>query len=734
MNSCSYEQVRKRIHMQQVEEILRINGLRCSECAGKIERRVGMIPGVLSCEISLVLSSMKIRLKSELLTDETIGQIQSIADQIEPGTKVSRQNVPEEFFEDRSAEGETPGDGIRELSRLRTRIFAGAFFFISALLFVHVFHVPEYVSLGVFVVSYLILGISVLVKAITNLTHGRIFDENFLMSVATIGAFFINSPEEAVAVMLFYQVGEAFQMSALYRSKKSVRELLSLRPDSANLKTEKGTVSVSPARVQVGDVIVIKPGERVPLDAVVLSGNAMMDTSALTGESVPREAGPGDTLLSGVINLDGVLEAQTTAIFSESTASKMIALVTEAASRKSKSETIISRFARIYTPVVVISAVLLVLIPVVFFRGSLSEWLYRSLSFLVISCPCALVLSVPLGYFGGIGAAGKNGVFVKGGSVLDSLAAADTIVFDKTGTLTEGRFSVTKLVPAETVSEDELLKKAVTAERYSDHPAAQAVLREAMIRKIPADDIEPSKYREIAGRGVRVDDPAGVLVLGNRKLMMESGIERLPVLKETGTILYAAEGTRYLGALVLSDTPRAGAAEAISQLRTLGVKRILMLTGDHSAAAGEVASGIGIDEYAAELLPEQKLEELEKLFKNRRDTKQGTILFAGDGINDAPVLARADAGIAMGLNASGAAVEAADLVIMKEDIHALPTAVAIAKKTRRIVAQSIWISLAVKSVILIMAAFGMTNLWLAVFADVGVTLIAVMNALRAGRV
>ncbi len=720
--------------MNKEDITLRIDGLKCSECAAKIERSVGMIPGVISCEISLVLSSMKIKLQTESLTDETIGQIQSIADRIEPGTKVRRSEASEDVFEEQASEGESVEDGVRELSRLRVRIFAGAAVFVAALLLVHVFRVPENVALWVFIVSYLILGLSVLVKAITNLFRGRIFDENFLMSVATVGAFFINSPEEAVAVMLFYQVGEAFQISALYRSKKSVRELLSLRPDSANLKTENGPVRVSPARVHVGDIIVIKPGERVPLDAVVLSGSAMLDTSALTGESLPREAGPGDALLSGTVNLDGVLEAQTTAVFSESTASKMIALVTDAASRKSKRETVISRFARIYTPVVVLSATLLVLIPVVFFGGTFSEWMYRALSFLVISCPCALVLSVPLGYFGGIGAAGKKGIFVKGGSVLDTLAAADTVVFDKTGTLTEGRFFITKLLPAKTVSEDELVRKAVTAERYSDHPAALSVLREGKTREIPADEIGPSLYREIAGRGVRVDIPNGTLILGNRKLMMESGIENLPALEETGTILYVAENTRYLGALILGDIPRTGAAEAISQLRAQGIKRILMMTGDHPAAAAEVASGIGISEYTAELLPQQKLEELEKLFEKRSGEKQGTVLFAGDGINDAPVLARADVGIAMGRNASGAAVEAADLVIMTEDIHALPTAIAIAKKTRRIVAQSIWISLVVKAAILILAAFGATNLWLAVFADVGVTLVAVLNALRAGSV
>lgn len=720
--------------MNKEDITLRIDGLKCSECAAKIERSVGMIPGVISCEISLVLSSMKIKLQTESLTDETIGQIQSIADRIEPGTKVRRSEASEDVFEEQASEGESVEDGVRELSRLRVRIFAGAAVFVAALLLVHVFRVPENVALWVFIVSYLILGLSVLVKAITNLFRGRIFDENFLMSVATVGAFFINSPEEAVAVMLFYQVGEAFQISALYRSKKSVRELLSLRPDSANLKTENGPVRVSPARVHVGDIIVIKPGERVPLDAVVLSGSAMLDTSALTGESLPREAGPGDALLSGTVNLDGVLEAQTTAVFSESTASKMIALVTDAASRKSKRETVISRFARIYTPVVVLSATLLVLIPVVFFGGTFSEWMYRALSFLVISCPCALVLSVPLGYFGGIGAAGKKGIFVKGGSVLDTLAAADTVVFDKTGTLTEGRFFITKLLPAKTVSEDELVRKAVTAERYSDHPAALSVLREGKTREIPADEIGPSLYREIAGRGVRVDIPNGTLILGNRKLMMESGIENLPALEETGTILYVAENTRYLGALILGDIPRTGAAEAISQLRAQGIKRILMMTGDHPAAAAEVASGIGISEYTAELLPQQKLEELEKLFEKRSGEKQGTVLFAGDGINDAPVLARADVGIAMGRNASGAAVEAADLVIMTENIHALPTAIAIAKKTRRIVAQSIWISLVVKAAILILAAFGATNLWLAVFADVGVTLVAVLNALRAGSV
>ena len=719
--------------MKQSEQVLRIEGLKCAECAAKIERGVAALPGIYSCEISLVLSSMTIKLASDSLEMETMSRIREMADTIEPGTRVTELPVSEELAAVNSDE-EKAADGIKELSDLRLRIYAGGAIFVVALLLLHVFSVPEPVVLGIFILSYLILGLSVLIKAVKNLLHGRIFDENFLMSVATVGAFFINSPEEAVAVMLFYQVGEAFQLSALYRSKKSVRELLALRPDIANIKTDNGIITVSPSRVRVGDIIVVKPGERVPLDALVISGNAMLDTSAITGEFKPREAGRGDTLLSGSVNLDGVLEARTTAVFSESTASKMIALVTEAASRKSKSETIISRFARIYTPIVVISAALLVLIPVAFFGGNLTEWLYRALSFLVISCPCALVLSVPLGYFGGIGAAGKKGIFVKGGSVLDTLAAADTVVFDKTGTLTEGSFSVTKILPAENLTMEYILQKAVTAEKYSDHPAALSVLAEGALKGIVADVIEPSLYREIAGRGVHVDSPNGTLLLGNRKLMTENGISGVPELEETGTILYVAEERNYLGALILSDAPKKGAAEAIARLRTYGVKRILMLTGDHPLAAGEVATSLGIEEFFAELLPQQKLEQLEKLFTMKNAKKQGSILFVGDGINDAPVLARADAGIAMGKNASGAAVEASDLVIMTEDIEALPTALAIARKTRRIVAQSIWISLVVKAVILILAAFGMTNLWLAVFADVGVTLIAVMNALRAGRI
>jgi len=617
------------------------------------------------------------------------------------------------------------------LTLLRRRIFVGLMIFVLAEIAERVINLPFAWVTGIFIVAYAVLGTPVLVKAGKNMIRGKVFDENFLMSLATIGAFFIGSPEEAVAVMMFYQVGEAFQMSALHRSQKSVRELLALRPDYANRKTADGIETVHPDVIIPGEHIIVRPGERVPLDGQIVAGEAMLDTSALTGESMPREVQIGDPVYSGTVNLDGVLEIAVTSTFGESTASKMVALVTEAAARKSKTETVITRFARIYTPVVVVSALLLFLVPVIFFAGEPREWLYRSLSFLVISCPCALVLSVPLGYFAGIGAAGRSGIFVKGGGVFDALATVRTAVLDKTGTLTDGTFSVAIVQPAPGVSEEELLRTAVTAEHFSDHPIAVSVLAEGQRREVTASDIEPALYKELAGRGIRVDAPAGTILAGNARLLAENGVDIPEEPAQVGTLLYIAEGGRLLGNLLLIDRPKVGAREALEEMRSLGVGKFVMLTGDRSAQARATAKELGIDEVHAELLPAEKLEMLEEIFSSAK--KGETVLFAGDGINDAAVLARADVGAAIGVKASGAAVEAADLVVMKEDIRALPHAIRIAKRTQIIIRQSIVLSLVVKGVILVAAALGYSNLWLAVFADVGVTLLAVLNSLRAGR-
>ncbi len=718
--------------MDSVERNYRIEGLNCAECAAKIERGATGIPGVSACDISLLTESVRIKTLPESSEETTLRQLRDLADRIEPGTRIHEvPQVTAAVAPTMTQQVTTPVAEDGGLKTLRRQIYAGAVIFVLAELAQRLLRLPFAWVTAIFIVAYAILGTPVLLKAGKNILRGKVFDENFLMSLATVGAFFIGSPEEAFAVMLFYQVGEAFQMSALHRSQKSVRELLALRPDYANRKTADGIEVVHPDVIIPGEIIIVRPGERVPLDGQIVAGEAMLDTSALTGESLPRDVQIGDSVNSGTVNMDGVLEIRVTSSFGESTASKMVALVTEAAARKSKTETVITRFARIYTPVVVISALLLFLVPVIFFAGDPREWMYRALSFLVISCPCALVLSVPLGYFAGIGAAGRSGIFVKGGGVFDALSTIRTVVLDKTGTLTDGTFSVTNVSPVPGISEEDLLRTAVTAERFSDHPIAVSVLAEGQKREVKHLEIEPSLYKEIAGRGIRVDAPEGMILAGNARLLEEQGVEIPKDQAEGGTLLYIAQAGRFVGSLLLTDLPKTGAREALAEMHSLGVNRLIMLTGDRSAPASATARELGIDVVHAELLPAEKLEKLEEVLSGAR--KGETVLFAGDGINDAAVLARADVGAAIGLKASGAAVEAADLVVMKEDIRALPLAIRIAKRTQIIIRQSIVLSLVVKGVILVAAALGYSNLWLAVFADVGVTLLAVLNSLRAGR-
>lgn len=577
---------------------------------------------------------------------------------------------------------------------------------------------------AVFGLSYLILGGEVVWQAFKNITKGQIFDENFLMSVATIGAFAIGDFPEGVAVMLFYQIGEYFQDAAVQKSKKSITSLMDIRPDYANLKRGNDTEKVAPDTVRIGDIILIRPGEKIPLDGLVLNGESMVDTSALTGESVPRSVKAGEAVLAGCINQSGVLTVEVTREFGESTVAKIIDLVENASSKKAPSENFITTFSRYYTPVVVGLALLLAIIPPLFFSGTWTEWINRGLIFLVISCPCALVISIPLGFFGGIGAASRRGILVKGSNYLEALNSLDTVVFDKTGTLTKGVFEVTGLYPAGETTKEHLLEYAAKAESFSNHPIARSIMK-AYGGEIEKDALRD--YEEISGHGIRVTSDEAVILAGNDKLMKRENIN-FRINDEIGTKVYVAVNGIYAGAIVIADEIKADSRTAIARLKEAGVRKTVMLTGDNVQIAEAIANELGLSEVHAQLLPDQKVEQVEILDKNK--PAKGKLAFVGDGINDAPVLARADIGIAMGGLGSDAAIEAADVVLMTDEPTKLVEAIAIARKTKRIVWQNIAFALGVKGIILLFGAFGVATMWEAVFADVGVSLIAILNAMR----
>jgi len=580
-------------------------------------------------------------------------------------------------------------------------------------------------SLIIFLAAFAILGGDVIFKAIRNILHGQVFDENFLMGIATIGAFAIGDYKEGVAVMLFYQVGELFQSYAVDRSRRSIASLMDIRPDYANVKRGERLERVDPDEVKVGEIIVIKAGEKIPLDAELVEGSSMLDTSALTGESVPREVLPGAALLSGCINLNGLLTARVTKEFGESTVSRILDLVENAGNKKSKSENFITKFARYYTPVVVSVAALLAIIPPVFVSGAVfSDWLYRALVFLVVSCPCALVISIPLSFFGGIGGASKSGILVKGGNYLEALAETEIVVFDKTGTLTKGVFRVQQLLPIG-VSEDELLELTAYAEGYSDHPISQS-LRNAYGREL--DNARITDVEEIPGHGVVAVVDGKRIAAGNAKLMAKLGVAFETPTDSAGTIVHTAENGVYIGAILIADELKEDAVRAVSALKKAGIRQTVMLTGDARVIAEQVAARLGMDQVYSELLPADKVEKVEKLFETK--SAKGKLAFVGDGINDAPVLARADIGIAMGGLGSDAAIEAADVVIMTDEPSKIAAAIRISKKTLRIVKQNITFALAVKGLVLVLGAAGLASMWAAVFADVGVAFIAILNATR----
>ncbi|MBN1778235.1 MAG: cadmium-translocating P-type ATPase [Clostridiales bacterium] len=595
----------------------------------------------------------------------------------------------------------------------------------GTLFWLAVFLPVDAVTVPLFFIAYALIGWDILWKAARHIRRGNVFDENFLMSLATIGALAIGEYPEAVAVMLLYQTGEYFQDRALDKSRRSISALMDIRPDTANVERDGTVQTMPPSIVNVGDVIVVKPGERIPLDGIVVGGSSALDTSALTGESLPREIVPGGEVVSGCVNISGLLRVSVTKAYRDSTITRILDLVEHASQNKARSETFITRFARIYTPIVCTAAVLLAAVPPLLFAQDFSVWLDRALSFLVVACPCALVISVPLTFFGGIGGASRNGILVKGSNYLELLSRADTVVFDKTGTLTEGIFRVTSIHP-QSLPAQALLRLAATLEHYSTHPIAQSIRRHNLL---PVDTETLSDVTDLQGYGLSAQNHGHRYLIGNAALMEQHGVA-LPYCPHLGVVVHIAEDGRYLGHIEISDEIKKTSAEAVQGLRAEGVRKTVLLTGDRQDIAEETGKAVGIRDVYAKLLPEDKVERVERLLA---ENTRGSLLFVGDGINDAPVLARADVGVAMGALGSDAAVEAADIVLMDDDPRKLPLAIRLAKRTLSIARQNIAFALAVKAVVLVLAGAGITELWMAVFADVGVSIIAILNATRALR-
>ncbi|WP_343073972.1 heavy metal translocating P-type ATPase [Clostridium sp. YIM B02506] len=700
------------------KKVLLLKGLGCANCASKIEAEANKLDFVKSASVDFVSTKLNIELNRKININSIVESVDSIVKKIEPDVVV----VYEEQDRRSTPKTEEEENGTKKEA---IRLGIGAAFFIAG----SILNLSFWPELIIFLISYIIVGGEIVLKALKNITRGQIFDENFLMSIATIGAFAIGEFPEGVAVMLFYQVGELFQDIAVNRSRKSIAALMDIRPDYANLKVSNEIKKVSPEEVSIGDIIIVKPGEKIPLDGKIIEGNSMVDTSALTGESVPREVEVGNDILSGCINKNGVLTIEVTKEFGESTVAKILDLVQNASSKKAPTENFITKFARYYTPVVVIAALLLAVVPPLVVQGAtFSQWIYRALVFLVISCPCALVVSIPLGFFGGIGGASKNGVLIKGSNYLEALNDVDTVVFDKTGTLTKGVFKVTEINSIKGINNEELLEYAAYAESYSNHPIAHSILK-AYGKEIDKEKIE--NYDEISGHGTKVKYRGKEILAGNVKLMKKENIsynqEEL-----AGTVVHMAVDGKYAGYILISDEVKEDSAAAIKALKSVGVRKIVMLTGDNKIVGHKVAKQLGLDEVYAELLPDQKVEKVEMLDKQKTPNRK--LIFVGDGINDAPVLARADIGVAMGGLGSDAAIEAADVVLMTDEPMKLVTAIKVAKRTRRIVLQNIIFALGVKFIVLILGAIGIASMWTAVFADVGVSVLAVINAMRALKV
>lgn len=697
------------------KEIL-LKGLCCANCAAKIERKTKTIEGVDSAVVDFVRTTLVMELDKSASEGKITKEVKEIVKKIEPDVKVielENKSKPEVKIEEESKKAD-----------IIKFVIAAVIFSVATAL-----KLSKEVEIIVYIIAYLLVGAEVILRAAKNIGRGEVFDENFLMGIATIGAFAIGDYPEAVAVMLFYQLGEIFQDIAVNRSRKSITALMNIRPDFANIKIGEALKKVSPEEVNIGDIIVVKPGEKVPLDGSIIEGSSMVDTSALTGEAVPRKVEVGDSILGGVINKNGLLTIEVKKEFGDSTIAKILDLVQNASSKKAPTENFVTKFARYYTPAVVFAALAIAVIPPLVVEGAtFSEWIYRALSFLVVSCPCALVVSIPLGFFGGIGGASKNGILVKGGNYLEALNNVETVVFDKTGTLTKGTFKVTEVKAYDNLSEEELMELAAYAEGYSNHPIATSIVS-AYGKKI--DKTEISNYEEISGHGIKVNIKEREVLAGNYKLMDKENIVYKNI-DTIGTVVHIALNKKYAGYIVISDEIKADSKNAIKALKHIGVKKTVMLTGDNKVVSNKVAQQLGLDEVYCELLPDEKVKKVEQFSKEK--TSKGKVIFVGDGINDAPVLARADVGIAMGGVGSDAAIEAADVVIMTDEPSKLVTAIKIAKKTRNIVMQNIVFALTIKAFLLVIVAIGLGTMWEAVFGDVGVTLLAVLNSMRAMRI
>lgn len=703
------------------KKILLLMGLHCVSCASKIEKEAKAIDGVKSATVDFTSNKLTLEVKHKRDLQKIVEEATKIALRIDSGIKVVDTEKAKGM--EAKKEAEISEDGLKKAKIFRLGI--GFALFVFGL----IFKFTSIVEFGIFFASYVLVGGEVILRALKNITRGQVFDENFLMGVATVGAFAIGQYPEGVAVMLFYQIGEIFQDLAVNHSRKSISALMDIRPDFANLKVGDTIKKVSPEEVAVGDVILIKPGEKVPIDGKVISGNSMLNTAAITGESLPRDVGMGDEILSGTINLNGLLEVEVTKEFGESTVSKILDLVQNASSKKAPTEKFITKFARYYTPVVVFLALALAVIPPLIIPGeTFNEWIYRALVFLVVSCPCALVISIPLGFFGGIGGASKAGILMKGSNYLEALNYVDTVVFDKTGTLTKGVFKVTKIKKImDEVTDEKLLEYAAYAESYSNHPIGKSILK---YYGKTIDSSEIDNYDEVSGKGIKVKIKGIQVLAGNITLMKEEEVvfNEADSADEFGTIVHVALDHKYAGYIVISDEIKEDAHQAIQELRKLGVKRLVMLTGDSKSVGEKVAQQLGLDEVFSELLPDQKVEKLEMLASKMK--RKGKLVFVGDGINDAPVLTRADVGIAMGGVGSDAAIEAADVVIMNDEPSKIASAIRISKRTKAIVWQNIILAFSVKVIVLILGAGGLATMWEAVFADVGVTIVAVFNAMR----
>ena len=761
------------IGMEKKEIKLILSGLTCANCANKIETRVNKLDGVKEANLNFTTSTLIIELDGSKEENDIIFEAKGIVNKLEPDVKVynkDEKNINVEnlnrcttekclavendidkdnhSYDSNKHHGHTSNEvyshshehvhshdhsHIHEHGhshdhshsepitlKENLRLIIGAIIFAIAIFL----NKESIVAIVLFVVSYLLIGGNVILTAVKNILRGEVFDENFLMTIATLGAFFIGEYPEGVAVMLFYEIGELFQSYAVNRSRKSITSLMNIRADYANVIRDGKEEKVNPETVNIDEVILVKPGERVPLDGVIIEGTSFVDTSALTGESVPREVSNGEDILAGFINTNGVLKIKVTKNFKESTVSRILELVENASNKKAPTEKFITKFARYYTPIVVFCAIALAVIPPLLIKdASFNEWLSRALIFLVVSCPCALVVSIPLGLFAGIGGASKKGILVKGGNYLESLKDIDTVVFDKTGTLTKGIFKVTEINNVN-IDKNELIRVAAISESLSNHPIAQSIIKEYG-KEVNSKEL--SDYEEISGHGIKASLEGLEVLVGNYKLMDKFNIN-YDSIDSIGTIVHVAINNEYKGNIVISDEIKEGSKNAIEGLKSIGITQTVMLTGDNKSVAEKVAKLVGVDKVYSELLPGDKVEKVEKIIKDNKS--KGKVIFVGDGINDAPVLARADIGVAMGGIGSDAAIEAADVVLMKDDPEALVTAIKVARKTNKILWQNIIFSLGVKVLVLALGAFGIANMWEAVFADVGVTVIAVINSTR----